>query len=81
MFSALSNSQFKNFKLRLRNPKCPACGTAEEKLGEIRDIDYVQFCGGPRPDWEKRGLGDGADGWRIHVKVVYFRQRMVYGLS
>ncbi|KAF9463847.1 hypothetical protein BDZ94DRAFT_1282294 [Collybia nuda] len=68
MFSALSSPQFKNFKLRTRNVKCAACGTAEQRLGEIKDIDYVQFCGGPRPDWERRGLGEGVDGWRIRIK-------------
>jgi len=33
----------------------------------IQDTDYVAFCGGPSPDWETRGLIDGAT--RIQAKV------------
>jgi hypothetical protein len=30
-------------------------------VGKIEDIDYVQFCGGPRPDWETLGLNPGSN--------------------
>ena len=43
--------------------------TLEEKLGTIKQIDYVQFCAGPRPDWEKRRLVMGDPGARLRVKV------------
>ncbi|CAK5279495.1 unnamed protein product [Mycena citricolor] len=45
LFSALGSAQFRSIKMRSRKPNCPACGTAEEKIGQIREIDYVQFCG------------------------------------
>ncbi|GLB37937.1 putative plays a central role in 2-thiolation of mcm(5)S(2)U at tRNA wobble positions of cytosolic tRNA(Lys), tRNA(Glu) and tRNA(Gln) [Lyophyllum shimeji] len=59
LFSALGSPPFRSIKLRSRKPTCPACGTAEQRLGTIQHIDYVQFCGGPRPDWEQRGLVKG----------------------
>lgn len=32
--------------------------------------DYVQFCGGPTPDWERQGKEPGkADGERVDAKV------------
>jgi len=30
-------------------------------VGKIEDIDYVQFCGGPRPDWETLGLNPSSN--------------------
>ncbi len=30
-------------------------------MGKIEDIDYVQFCGGPRPDWEALGLNPSSN--------------------
>jgi len=30
-------------------------------MGKIEDIDYVQLCGGPRPDWETLGLNPGSN--------------------
>ncbi|KAF7311647.1 Adenylyltransferase and sulfurtransferase UBA4 [Mycena kentingensis (nom. inval.)] len=65
LFSALGSPPFRSVKLRSRKPTCPACGTADERMGEIRTIDYVQFCGGPRPDWEGRGLVAGDPEHRI----------------
>lgn len=38
-------------------------------MGKIRDIDYVGFCGGPRPDWETRGLIDSGGDTRIRAEV------------
>lgn len=35
--------------------------------------DYVQFCGGPTPDWERQGKEPGrADGERVGAKVSIF---------
>ncbi|KAF8058719.1 hypothetical protein FPV67DRAFT_1428363 [Lyophyllum atratum] len=70
LFSALGSPPFRNIKLRSRKPSCPACGTAEEKLSTIQYIDYVQFCGGPRPDWERRGLVEGEAGARVSSKEL-----------
>jgi hypothetical protein len=30
-------------------------------VGKIEDIDYVQFCGGPRRDWETLGLNPSSN--------------------
>jgi len=46
----------------------------------MQDIDYVAFCGGPRPDWETRGLVDGDDATRIRaedLKIVLDSNRAV----
>ncbi|KAJ7871524.1 hypothetical protein B0H14DRAFT_3083806 [Mycena olivaceomarginata] len=68
LFSALGSPPFRSIKLRSRKPSCPACGTAGQKIGEIREIDYVQFCGGATPDWESLGLSPGAPEDRISVQ-------------
>ncbi|KAG6888505.1 hypothetical protein C0995_007843 [Termitomyces sp. Mi166 len=68
LYSALGTPPFRSIKLRSRKPTCAACGTDEQRVGTIQDIDYVQFCGGPRPDWEARGLEAGAAGARVGVK-------------
>ncbi|KAK0193589.1 hypothetical protein F5146DRAFT_1101532 [Armillaria mellea] len=69
IFSALGIPPFRSIKLRSRKPSCPACGTQGEKMGQIRDIDYVQFCGGAAPDWESRGMLQGPSDRRIRVQV------------
>ena len=38
-------------------------------MGKIEDIDYVQFCGGPRPNWETLGLNPSAAESRILSSV------------
>ncbi|KAF5367194.1 hypothetical protein D9758_004067 [Tetrapyrgos nigripes] len=68
LFSALGIPPFRTIKLRSRKPTCPACGEEGQKLGEISNIDYVQFCGGAAPDWEKSGLVEGSPDRRISVK-------------
>ncbi|KAJ7043294.1 hypothetical protein C8F04DRAFT_944591 [Mycena alexandri] len=68
LFSALGVPPFRSIKLRSRKPSCPACGSIEQKLGEIKEIDYVQFCGGATPDWERRGLSPGDPGDRVSVQ-------------
>jgi len=67
LYSALTAPPFRSIKLRARNRTCAACGDVGEKLGEISQQDYVAFCGGPRPDWEQRGLETGGEGKRIRV--------------
>ncbi|KAJ7702413.1 hypothetical protein B0H17DRAFT_923597 [Mycena rosella] len=68
LFSALGSPPFRSIKLRSRKPTCPACGNSEQKVGEIKKIDYVQFCGGPTPDWGSLGLLAGDPDHRISVK-------------
>ncbi|KAG6826292.1 hypothetical protein H0H92_000414 [Tricholoma furcatifolium] len=69
LYSALGTPPFRSIKLRSRKTSCAACGTDEERIGTIQDIDYVQFCGGPRPNWEARGMEEGASvGARMRVK-------------
>src|ERR1700728_2039600 len=69
LFSALGAPAFRSVKLRSRKLTCPACGKEGQKMGEIRSIDYVTFCGGSRPDWEARGLVDSGDATRIRAEV------------
>ncbi|KAJ6606602.1 hypothetical protein DFH09DRAFT_1120742 [Mycena vulgaris] len=68
LFSALGSPPFRSIKLRSRKPTCPACGNGDQKVGQINEFDYVQFCGGPTPDWESRGLFAGDLDHRISVK-------------
>jgi len=61
-------------------------------VGKILDIDYVAFCGGPRPDWETRGLVNN-DATRIRaedlkiildsnreVRIIDVRPRTEFGI-
>ncbi|KAJ7470388.1 hypothetical protein FB451DRAFT_1253579 [Mycena latifolia] len=68
LFSALGSPPFRSIKLRSRKPTCPACDSSDQKVGQIKEIDYVQFCGGPAPDWERRGLLVGEPDHRISAK-------------
>ncbi|RDB24882.1 Adenylyltransferase and sulfurtransferase MOCS3 [Hypsizygus marmoreus] len=70
LFSALGTPPFRSIKLRSRKPTCPACGTVGKEMGMLKEIDYVQFCGGARPDWETLGLVSGDPGFRIHAKKL-----------
>jgi adenylyltransferase and sulfurtransferase len=67
-FSALHFPLFSNFKLGSKSPTCAACGKEGKTIGEIQDIDYVQWCGAA-PDWVQKGLVDGDVGHRIRVQV------------
>jgi adenylyltransferase/sulfurtransferase len=69
VYSALGTPPFRSVKLRKRRATCPACGTESQKVGSIEDIDYVQFCGGDRPDWESLGLQPGTAESRITANV------------
>ncbi|KAH9958540.1 hypothetical protein BC827DRAFT_1261225 [Russula dissimulans] len=65
VYAALGMPPFRSVKLRKRRAACPACGTEGEKVGKIEDVDYVQFCGGARPDWGSLGLNPGDSESRI----------------
>ncbi|TFK70371.1 hypothetical protein BDN72DRAFT_766562 [Pluteus cervinus] len=73
IFSALGSPPFRSIKLGSKKPTCPACGKEGKKIGEIHEFDYVQFCGGPAPDWETQGLTDSEPGFRISVKELHNR--------
>ena len=69
VYAALGVPPFRSIKLRKRRATCPACGTEGEKVRKIEDIDYVQFCGGPKPDWETLGLNPSDAESRITASV------------
>lgn len=68
LFSTLSSPPFRSVKLRSRKTDCVACGNRDFGLNSITETDYVQACGGPRPDWIRRGLLYGQDRRRITVR-------------
>jgi len=74
VYAALGVPPFRSVKLRKRRASCPACGTEEgrKEVGKIEDVDYVQFCGGARPDWEALGLKTGDGESRITASVRLF---------
>ncbi len=45
-------------------------------MGTIEDIDYVQFCGGDRPDWETLGLQPGTAESRVTANVGTLRANL-----
>lgn len=59
LYSCLSPMPFRTIKIRSRKPDCVACGVNGLKALDIQNMDYVSFCGGPRPDWEQRGSVGG----------------------
>ncbi|KAH6913236.1 molybdenum cofactor synthesis 3 [Coprinopsis sp. MPI-PUGE-AT-0042] len=60
IYNALSSPPFRSIKLRSRRETCPACGPSKDQSSTtIQETDYVQFCGGSRPNWEERGLQPG----------------------
>ena len=71
IYNALSSTPFRSVKLRSRRDTCPACGPSKgESSHSIKEMDYVQFCGGSKPNWEERGLQPGPSaGDRITVEV------------
>ncbi|KAF8622564.1 hypothetical protein AX15_006912 [Amanita polypyramis BW_CC] len=67
LFSALNQPLIRTVKLRARKDSCIACGGAKaSKL--LNDIDYIQFCGGDRPNWEMRGLQPSRSQERMTAK-------------
>lgn len=46
-------------------------------MGSIEGIDYVQFCGGDRPDWENLGLRPGTAESRITANVGTLRASLI----
>ncbi|VDB96001.1 unnamed protein product [Peniophora sp. CBMAI 1063] len=71
LYSMLAPTPFRTFKLRTRRKDCAACGTDPSiSKHPIHEIDYVQFCGGPRPDWLKLGI-EGAEETRVKPKELH----------
>jgi adenylyltransferase/sulfurtransferase len=65
LYEALAAPPFRSVKLRTRRKDCVACG--EAPAADMNGIDYVHFCGGPRPDWVKLGLEGAAEGIRVRA--------------
>ncbi|KAI5892350.1 uncharacterized protein SCHCODRAFT_02667816 [Schizophyllum commune H4-8] len=55
LFSALATPPFRSIKLRNRKPDCIACSNPHAPI-DVASTDYIQLCGGPRPDWESLGM-------------------------
>ncbi|KAF8510947.1 molybdenum cofactor synthesis 3 [Hysterangium stoloniferum] len=70
IFSALSTPPFRSAKLRKKRLTCPACGEEGSRVGTIEKTDYVAFCGGTVPDYEKMGLEEGKVGYRVRGKEM-----------
>ncbi|KAH8822922.1 hypothetical protein DL96DRAFT_1619837 [Flagelloscypha sp. PMI_526] len=66
LYSALSPTPFRTIKLRPRKPGCSGCAQPSEQIASISETDYIQFCGGPPPDWETRGMSSGVN-LRVNV--------------
>ncbi|KAH8117730.1 hypothetical protein DFH11DRAFT_1807791 [Phellopilus nigrolimitatus] len=75
IYSALAFPPFRSIKLRTRRKTCPACGDEGERLGAISELDYISFCGGPRPDWVQRGL-DVIDRTRRRIAADELNKRI-----
>ncbi|KZV77218.1 hypothetical protein PENSPDRAFT_679416 [Peniophora sp. CONT] len=70
LYSMLAPTPFRTIKLRSRRKDCAACGTdPSQAKNPINEIDYVQFCGGPRPDWLKLGM-EGSEEARVRPKEL-----------
>lgn len=69
LFSALSVPPFRSIKLRTRSKTCAACGETGQRKG-IEETDYVQFCGGPTPDYVSSGLSGGDASKRVSAKYL-----------
>ncbi|KXN84563.1 Adenylyltransferase and sulfurtransferase MOCS3 [Leucoagaricus sp. SymC.cos] len=70
LFSAISSPPFRSIKLRSRKADCIACGNKDFSLSDIAETDYVQACGGLRPNWVQLGLANGRAGHRATVKEL-----------
>ncbi|KAF8638178.1 hypothetical protein AX17_002376 [Amanita inopinata Kibby_2008] len=69
LFSALSSPPFRSVKLRSRRKDCVSCGVPNIQ-SLLPTSDYVQFCGGDRPNWVLRGLQPGESQHRITPKEL-----------
>jgi adenylyltransferase and sulfurtransferase len=69
IFSAVGFPPFRTIKLRPRTATCSCCSNPGQNLKSITNTDYVQFCGGLRPDWVAQGSTAGHLEHRIQPKV------------
>uniref|UniRef100_A0A8H7Y0D3 Needs CLA4 to survive protein 3 n=1 Tax=Psilocybe cubensis TaxID=181762 RepID=A0A8H7Y0D3_PSICU len=70
LFSALGSPPFRTIKLRQKKVTCTACSDPSNALRSITSTDYVQFCGGPIPDWVNEGRVPGETGHRIQPQAL-----------
>ncbi|KZS92583.1 hypothetical protein SISNIDRAFT_455810 [Sistotremastrum niveocremeum HHB9708] len=71
IFSALTVPSFRSIKLRRRKPDCVACGQNGKRRDLIDQSDYVAFCGGENPDYERLGKEPGDPAHRISGKELH----------
>ncbi|KAF9533718.1 hypothetical protein CPB83DRAFT_844426 [Crepidotus variabilis] len=76
IFSALGTPPFRSIKLRSKKESCLACGKSPRIPSST---DYVQFCGGPAPDWVSLGQSSGKANQR--AKVEELRQAIESGVE
>ncbi|KAI3998482.1 hypothetical protein K525DRAFT_214592, partial [Schizophyllum commune Loenen D] len=69
LFSALAVPPFRSIKLRNRKPDCIACSNPDAPI-DVASTDYVQLCGGPRPDWESLGMEVRDPALRVDAKTL-----------
>ncbi|KAK2463486.1 hypothetical protein APHAL10511_004572 [Amanita phalloides] len=82
LFSALNLPFFRTVKLRSRKSNCVAC--REPKISKLfKDTDYIQSCGGDKPDWELLGLQPGNSRNRLSAKerALIYDKSSAYGIS
>ncbi|KAL1698657.1 hypothetical protein EV121DRAFT_217800 [Schizophyllum commune] len=72
LFSALATPPFRSIKLRNRKPDCIACSNPDAPI-DVASTDYVQLCGGPRPNWESLGMEVRDPALRIDAKTLSTR--------
>ena len=65
IFSAIGFPLFRTIKLRPRQKTCPCSNPGQN----LKFTDYIQFCGGPTPDWVAQGTAAGYLGQRIQPRV------------
>ncbi|KDR79056.1 hypothetical protein GALMADRAFT_138015 [Galerina marginata CBS 339.88] len=71
LFSALGSPPFRSIRLRQRKATCVACSGTSGSLTSISNMDYVQFCGGPAPDYVNTGKILGGAGHRIKAQELH----------
>ena len=73
IYSALASPPFRHIKLRDPRKTCVTCGEMKTP-DSVLAFDYVAFCGGPQPNWTRRGMEimEGCENQRIRAKVCHW---------
>ncbi|KIY44090.1 hypothetical protein FISHEDRAFT_78002 [Fistulina hepatica ATCC 64428] len=70
LYSSLGSPPFRSVRIRRRRKDCPACGEFAKSDLNVDSIDYVQFCGGPTPNWHESGMRVDDPNLRIDAKTM-----------